>query len=105
MIMSALKIAAAVSAPLVFVVPALAQTNPNDPAAKVQADSPTTKAKGMGAQPADQTPGQKPATDPQSNKQLESPTTNGVGSGDQGSDSTAGQEPESKIENEYPASK
>ena len=108
--MSALKIAAAAYAVLLFAVPAFAQTNPpNDPSSKTQADSPTTKGAGMGAQPADPTPGQKPATDPQSKKQSESPTTSGAGTGEQGSDATPGQkpatDPESKMKNENPASK
>jgi hypothetical protein len=84
---------------------AVAQT-PTDPQTKADKESPTTKGTGAGAQPADSTAGQKPATDPISKEQMKPPTTgaSGASTGEQGSDATAGQkpatDPQSKDKNE-----
>jgi hypothetical protein len=88
---------------------ALAQTTPTDPQTKSDKESPTTMGTGAGAQPADSTAGQKPATDPASKEQMKEPTTgaSGAGSGEQGADATPGQkpatDPQSKEKNENPA--
>jgi hypothetical protein len=85
---------------------AVAQTAPTDPQTKADKESPTTQGTGAGAQPADSTAGQKPATDPASKEQMKAPTAgaSGAGSGDQGSDATPGQkpatDPQSKDKNE-----
>jgi hypothetical protein len=66
---------------------------------------------GSGAQPADSTAGQKPATDPASKEQMKAPTAgaSGASSGDQGADATPGQkpatDPQSKEKNEGPSAK
>lgn len=89
---------------------ALAQTPPNDPQTKIDKESPTTMGAGTGAQPADSTVGQKPATDPASKEQMNPPAAggaSGAGTGEQGADATPGQkpatDPQSKEKNENPA--
>jgi hypothetical protein len=89
---------------------ALAQTPPTDPQTKADKESPTTMGAGNGAQPADSTVGQKPATDPASQEQMKAPAAgagSGASTGEQGSDATPGQrpatDPQSKEKNENPA--
>jgi hypothetical protein len=90
---------------------AVAQTQPTDPQTKTDKESPTTKGTGAGAQPADSTAGQKPATDPPYKEQMKAPAAgaSGAGTGDQGADATPGQkpatDPQSKEKNENPAAK
>jgi hypothetical protein len=88
---------------------AFAQTPPTDPQTKTDKESPTTMGAGKGAQPADSTVGQKPATDPASKEQTKAPAagSSGASSGEQGSDAAPGQkpatDPQSKEKNENPA--
>jgi len=88
---------------------AFAQTPPTDPQTKTDKESPTTMGSGTGAQPADSTVGQKPATDPASKEQMKAPAagSSGASTGEQGSDATPGQkpatDPQSKEKNENPA--
>ncbi len=88
---------------------AMAQTPPADPQTKADKESPTTMGAGKGAQPADSTVGQKPATDPASKEQMKAPVagSSGASTGEQGSDATPGQkpatDPQSKEKNENPA--
>jgi hypothetical protein len=108
--MRAAKAAVMTLALLGSTVIALAQTPRSDPQTKTDKESPTTMGAGKGAQPADSTVGQKPATDPASKEQMKAPAAggaSGASSGEQGSDATPGQkpatDPQSKEKNEDPA--